>query len=268
MGMWWYNYIRMENIEFVKRKFRLYDDNREYTYKAMYDFIEFYSRLNPYDDFYAEIKELPYEKKVILRNMYDFYIDKFFNKKGEITLRPVNLNKDMSDDEISNVIASTVAFDKIAKFNGWLVDTEGNVYAARNHVKFLNFLTLIGIDCSSYVRVTNNPIGMARLNFSSATDYIKNKPFLMTPAQIRALYNMKRIEEKRFNNYSLPFQDYFVDSMVGGFLVNEPLLDENLKVIEEASPEPIYAKELLRDVQKYKKDKELYKEDFGTEFII
>ena len=233
----------MKKLSIIDRKFKLYDDNKKATLAAIVDFVQFYNSLEDWQDFSTEEKKLNTETRANVHEIKTYFDEKLIDHQGNITISGVNLNKDFSDSELLYLSDTTVTFDRVAIVNGWIVDTDGTVYSAINHAHFLSFVTLLGIDCSSYIRVTNKPIGNAKLNFSSASEYVSSSnPFLITEAQVRALENLKRLEELRFKDYPLPFEDYLIDSMLGGFIINEPNALENLYVIQNASSEPIFAK--------------------------
>ncbi len=265
-----YNVSVMENLNLNKRKFKLYNDNAEYAGEAMRNFLDLY-RGSLGNNINNCISQIEHTHKNDMYEMLIFFKDGLFDEYGAFAVPSVDLNKNLSDDEIKKIAYSTPCFDKMAKLNGWIVDTSGNIYPAKNHPNFINFLTLFGVDCSSFIRVTNAPIGLAPLNFSSASHYIDvERSEVLTKEQVLALYNLKRIYELRFENCALRLQDYILDSMLGGYLhENGDLYNmDNLKTIQKYCPENFSANETYKNFLYYSKHKESYEEDFGAELRI
>lgn len=254
----------------IMRKFKLYEDNPEYANEAMKNFLDLY-RSMPQGMYFSDyIFTLDPKVKTQMRDMYSFYKDGLFDEYGALKLNAVDLSKPLTKEDLYNALNATSAFDKRAIINGWIIDTKGNVYPAKNHARFLNFLTLFGVDCTSFVRVAPANIGITKVNFSNASNYLNTdtKPQI-TEAQVQAMYNLKVIYEKRFNDIPLPFKDYILDSMLGGFLDYGDGIDtENLKQIEKFSPEQISSKETYSDYLYYKKYKSRYEDDYGRELRI
>lgn len=259
----------MENLAIKDREYRLYDDNLEFTNKALKSFIDIYCKCDSESEFLQVIDNR--EDRTDLAKMLNFYNQGYFNTKGQITLKGVDIGLDMSDADFSDAIYSTSCFDKINRLNGWIIDNNGVIYPAKNHAQFLHFVTLLGIDCSSFVRVTNTNIGFAPLNFSTVENYVDRlSPLTLTGKQVKAMHNVIKIDDKRLNRGkdSLPFYDYLLDSMISGFALDEDTLEHNLSIIEENSPEKIDAKQLLSDAHYYRRNKTRYAEDFCRELNL
>lgn len=249
------------------RKFKLYPDNKKYTTERLIQFAELCKSAR-----LCSVSEMICEQDAELRD--DFFIlagflrDGLIDSSGNLTLTTTKLDVPISKDDIPDIIGSSACFDINNRINGWLVAPDGRIFAVKNHGHCINLLTLMGVDCSNFIRVTNLPVGLTHLNFSNASDYIDtNRPFIMTKEQVHALNNIKKIEEYRKNEIPLDFRDYMIDSLLGGFVSKEQDKIASLKALEEVFPD-INVKYLLRDVEFYKKRKDKYQDDFGKMLML
>ena len=253
----------MKNIPIYEREFRLFDDNREVAENWINLFVQALEKVRDPKDLQEHLTDMSTRIEVL--GMLSFYEQGFFNSQGEITLKGVDLGHNLSSEEFNKMLNGTKCFDKASLVNGWIVDEKGVVYPAKNHAKLLQFLTLMGKDCSSYIRVTNKSIGLAMLNFSSVETYVyPNKPFTITKEQVMALYNIKSINEKRFDFPKLDFEDYLLDSMLAGFIMSGTEVNRNMKTIQDSAPEDVDGRRLVELVRLYQRDRERYVEDYGV----
>jgi len=261
------------NLTLNQRQQKLYPDNAIVAKQKMDEFLMLYKSANKdKSTFYEKINALPNSHDMVI--MMQFFEANYFDLDGKIISQKIDFSQIKNKSELKKLSeSSSIAYDISKSSNGWVINTNGEIYSVRNHPLLFNFLTTMGVDVSSYIRVTVNSIGYAKLNFSTTKGYVESdNPFIITKEQVNAMYNLIKLNELKHPDkmYKTDFQDYIIDSMLGGFCYadindtkNYEIALNNLKTIQKNIPLDFSINDTLKKANIFIKYPEKYKEYYG-----